>query len=113
MWRVIRTKQFTIAFIIATIIAVRHCHAAAAVGAGLKFADVVKFVVGMHRATSGSNFWEQLLVVGVVNRDCVKITPLRSNCQPEQPLFAHASTPPEPFVFKISLRLHLIVYITK
>ena len=36
-----------------------HCHAAAAadavaVGVGLKFADDVNFVVGMHRATSGA-----------------------------------------------------------
>ena len=57
LWRVIRTqKQFTVAVIIAIIITVRYCRAAAAasVGVGLKFAYVVNFVVGMHRATSGA-----------------------------------------------------------
>ena len=67
VWRVIRAqKQFTVAVIIAAIIATiiatiiaiiiasAHCHAAAAVGVGLKFADVVNFSVVMHQATSGA-----------------------------------------------------------
>ena len=66
VWMVIRTqKQFTIAVIIATIIAIHHYHAAAAVEVGLKFFDVVNSVVGIEcieqlRATSsnfGSNCW--------------------------------------------------------
>ena len=59
VWRVIRAqKQFTVAVIIAAIIAIiiasAHCHAAATVGVGLIFADVVNFSVVRHRATSGA-----------------------------------------------------------
>ena len=66
VWRVIRAqKQFTVAVIIAAIIAIHHCHAAAAVEVGLNF-----LMLSILLWECIEQLREQLLVVGVVNRDC-------------------------------------------
>ena len=60
-----RTKQFTVAVIIAAIITIHHCHAAAAVEVGLNF-----LMLSILLLECIDQLREQLLVVGVVNRDC-------------------------------------------